>query len=126
MPGEPRLHEACPLLEGRTVEASSIAKRRARKLGMPIKHRFVEECRTSHGSRANRRTVAVNLPWIWGIAEYRITEIDVQKKLETGELDAFILGIAEIDASEIERASWVGALERFERGATLAGRLQGR
>jgi hypothetical protein len=68
----------------------------------------------------------VNLPWSWSIAEYRLTEIDVQKKLETGELDAFILGIAEIDASEIERASGIGALECFERGAAFAGRLQGR
>jgi hypothetical protein len=59
----------------------------------------------------------VNLPWIWGIAKFCFAEIDVQKKLETGELDAFILGIAEIDASEIERASGISALERFERSA---------
>jgi hypothetical protein len=77
MPGEPRLHEVCPLLEGRTVKASSIAKRRARKQSMPVKHRLMEQRRASYRSGATRRTIAVNLPWGWSIAKFCFAEIDV-------------------------------------------------
>ena len=69
--------------------------------------------------------VTPNFPWVWGITKFCLAEIDVHKKIEPEELDAFILGIKKIDASEIERASRIGALERIERGAALAGRQHG-